>query len=324
MNRDVLAFSQLETRAVAAAVLRWHPQVFVDLHSTTSQYFFAPPALPINANLPGASVAWLERMGRGNAAAFDRYGWQYYVRDVFDLFYPGYWDSWPPRNGATGMTFETDGGPEIRLRKDDGTVTTFADGIAHHFVASMATLGTLAGNRVERLRDYYDFRASGMASAARQPFRRVVLRPGSDPARARRLAELLARQEIEVVRTAATFESRTAHRYVADSAPEAGSRGTAVVFPAGSYVIDIAQPQARLAQALLEPRSVVDSAFARRQVERYERNRRRGDEATREGYEFYDVTAWSLPLTFGLDAYWTEDAAPVTGEPVTAGAAAPE
>jgi hypothetical protein len=133
MNRDVLAFSQLETRAVAAAVLRWHPQVFVDLHSTTSQYFFAPPALPINANLPGASVAWLERMGRGNAAAFDRYGWQYYVRDVFDLFYPGYWDSWPSLNGATGMTFETDGGPEIRLRKDDGTVTTFADGIAHHF-----------------------------------------------------------------------------------------------------------------------------------------------------------------------------------------------
>ena len=25
-----------------------------------------------------------------------------------------------------------------------------------------------------------------------------------------------------------------------------------------------------------------------------------------EGYEFYDITAWSLPLTLGLDAWWTE------------------
>ena len=61
------------------------------------------------------------------------------------------------------MTFESDGGPEIRLRRDDGTVSTFEDGIVHHYVASMATLATAADNRVERLTDYYDFRASGMA-----------------------------------------------------------------------------------------------------------------------------------------------------------------
>ncbi|HEX9814749.1 MAG TPA: M14 family zinc carboxypeptidase, partial [Myxococcota bacterium] len=36
MNRDLLAWSQPETRAVADAVVRWHPQVFVDLHSTTA------------------------------------------------------------------------------------------------------------------------------------------------------------------------------------------------------------------------------------------------------------------------------------------------
>ena len=51
-----------------------------------------------------------------------------------------------------------------------------------------------------------------------------------------------------------------------------------------------------------------DSVFVRRQLDRFERNRRRGEEATREGYEFYDITAWSLPYTFGVDAAWTEDA----------------
>jgi hypothetical protein len=31
----------------------------------------------------------------------------------------------------------------------------------------------------------------------------------------------------------------------------------------------------------------------------------------REGYEFYDITAWSLPVAFGVEAYWTADAAPI-------------
>jgi hypothetical protein len=68
------------------------------------------------------------------------------VRDVFDYFYPGYVDMWPSMTGATGMTFETDGGPEIRLRKEDGTVTTFTDGIAHHFTG-LARDARRAGDR---------------------------------------------------------------------------------------------------------------------------------------------------------------------------------
>ena len=326
MNRDVLAQSQLETKALAAAVLRWHPQVFVDLHSTTSQYFFAPAALPINANLPAKSRAWLERIGRGNAAAFDRFSWQYYVRDVFDLFYAGYWDSWPSLNGATGMTYETDGGPELRLRKGDGTVMTFADGIAHHWVASLATLGTLAAGRAERLEDYYQFRVSGMAEVAQRAFRRVVIAPGPDPDRALALARLLASQEIEVTRTTAPVTIAGVRDYL-ERPPAAGAagrprRGTGgplgKTFPTGSLVIDLNQPQARLATALLEPTSPVDSAFARRQYERFERNRRRGESATKEGYEFYDVTAWSLPLAYGLEAYWTDDGSPIAGERVGA------
>ncbi|HEU4569329.1 MAG TPA: M14 family metallopeptidase [Gemmatimonadales bacterium] len=309
MNRDVLALSQAETRALAGVVLRWHPQVTADLHSTTAQYFFPPAASPVNTNFPATTTKWLERLGRGNGAAFDRFGWPYYVRDVFDLYYAGYWDSWPSLNGAIGMTFETDGGPLLRTRKDDGSVTTFADGIAHHHVAAMATLATTAAGRAEMLRDYYDFRATGMAEAAARPFRRVILPPGDDPGRVRQLVALLDRQGIEVTQLTQPLTSARAHGYLG---PAAAARRT---FPAGSYVVDLAQPQARLATAILEPESRLDSAFVRAQLERWRRNQRRGPGASTEGYEFYDVTAWSLPYAFGVEAYWTEDAPAATGRP---------
>src|SRR6266702_3670586 len=160
MNRDLLAQSQPEVRAMMDGILRWHPQVFVDHHSTTSTFFFPPVAQAVNLNLPPQTTKWFDTYGRGNAAAFDRYGWQYQVRGVFDFFYVGYWDEWSTFQGASGMTYETDGGPEFRLRRDDGSISTFRDGIAHHFVASLATLETTAKNRQSRLLDYYDFRRS--------------------------------------------------------------------------------------------------------------------------------------------------------------------
>ena len=74
---------------------------------------------------------------------FDARKWDYYVRDIFDLFYPGYWDTFPSLNGAIGMTYETDGGgfKGLRWTRDDGTIVTLRSAIAKHFVASMATLG---------------------------------------------------------------------------------------------------------------------------------------------------------------------------------------
>lgn len=309
MNRDFVAQSQLETRALSALFRRYRPQLVVDLHSTTSQYFFPPTAPPMNLNLGPWQAKWENRFGRGNAAAFDRHGWQYYVRDVFDYFYPGYVDMWPSVSGATGMTFETDGGPELRLRKEDGSVTTFADGIAHHFTASLATLGVLAAGREERLKDYYEFHASGMSEARTRAFKRVVISPTGDPDRALRVVTLLRQAGVEVQRATASFTSAVAHEYM-------GGAVARRTFPTGSWVIDLAQPEARLATALLEPRAMLDSAFVRRQLDRFERNRRRGEEATREGYEFYDITAWSLPYTFGLDAAWTEDVVAIQADPV--------
>jgi len=308
MNRDLIAQSQAPVRAMLGAIRRWHAQVVVDLHSTTEQYFFPPFAEPINTNIPAASVRWVEVFGKGNAAAFDRYGWQYFTRDVFDGHYVGYFDASPMTAGATGMTYETDGGKALQRRRDDNTVITFREGIAHHYVASLATLETAAANRTPRLLDFQDFFRSAMAQARSAAMKRIVVLPDQDPTNAARMVRILEGQGVEVRRLTAPYAATAAHSYFGGAA----ARRT---FPAGALVVDLDQPESHMARALLEPDAEVPEPFRTRELEKFARNQRRGG-AGDERYDFYDVTAWSLPFTLGLEAYWTEDLGTVTAEPV--------
>ena len=319
MNRDVMTTTQLEAQALVRAMLRWHPMVAIDQHGQTTNYFFPPTAAPLNANFDANFERWMEIYGRGNAAAFDQHGWMYYSRDYFDLYGPFYWDSWPSLTGAIGMTYETDcgGWKGLLWRREDGSLCSFRDGIAKHFTTAMATIETTAANRAARVRDWAQFRANATEAGRTGSMKRVVLDPASDPGRAAELVATLLRSGIEVRRATASFQSSRAHAYADDAT---GTRR----FEAGVYVIDLAQPQGIAAKAVLEPASAMDTAFARAQLEKLARNLRRGENESREWYEFYDVTAWSLPVTFGVDAYWTEDAPAFQGEllqlPAEAGA----
>lgn len=314
LNRDNVATSQVETRNMQRAYLEWNPQVAVDHHGQPSQFFFPPAALPVNPNLPPEQTErWLSTFGRANAAQFDRRNWDFYVRDVFDLFYPGYWDSWPSLQGATGMTYETDAGgwKGLRWKRDDETIVTFRSGIAKHFVASLTTLATAASNREARLRDFYEFKRTAVEEGKTGRVRRFVILPGRDPGRAAELVENLLRAGVEVKQATAAFRSTRAHDYSGKDSP-AATRD----FPAGAFVVDLAQPAKRVAKALLEVHTPQDEAFQREQFARFARNERRGRGGAREEYGFYDITAWSLPLAFGVEAFWTEDDAAVQAKPV--------
>lgn len=313
MNRDMLALSQPENIAVVRGVREWHPQVFVDHHGQVSNYFFPPAADPINKNLVvDRSKYWYGKFGRGNAAAFDKYGWNYYVRHVFDVFYAGYQDSWSSLNGATGMTYETDaGGPRsLNSKLDDETILTFRQGIAKHFTASMATVETAVDNREARLKDYYAFFKTGMEEGRTGQMKRVVLLAGKDPGRTAALVRNLVREGVEVQIAREPFKSATAHDYISGKAATKD-------FAAGAYIIDFNQPNKRLAKAHLEPTSELDKDFVKHETERRARNEERGKNVDKEGYEFYDITSWSLPLALGVEAYWTEDAPTVKSSLIT-------
>ncbi|HEV2721289.1 MAG TPA: M14 family zinc carboxypeptidase, partial [Thermoanaerobaculia bacterium] len=137
MNRDWAWSSQREVRARIAEYRKWMPQVFVDFHEMfyNSTYFFPPDAKPLNANLPKDVNRWLEVFGRANAEAFTRNHWPFFVGETFDLFYPGYGDSWPSLHGAIGMTYEVAGHSRagVAVTRADDRTYTLADRIARHY-----------------------------------------------------------------------------------------------------------------------------------------------------------------------------------------------
>lgn len=313
LNRDNIAATQRETQNMQKAFFEWNPQLAVDHHGQPSQFFFPPVALPINPNLPQpVTNRWMDVFGRANAAAFDRNRWDYYNRDIFDLYYPGYWDSMPSLNGAIGMTYETDGGgfKGLRWTRDDGTIVTLRSAIAKHFVASMTTLETLAKNKTQRLQDFYDFRRNALSS--NDKMKRIVIVPSKDRVKAAELLEIIQRAKIEVKVANTPFSSTTAHSYDRKNAP-AETRN----FPAGSYIIDLNQPQKIWIKALLEQDTPQDEAFVRDEMAKFRRNEMRGRSAVKEDYRFYDITAWTMPLAFDIDAFWTEDAPNVNSSAVT-------
>ncbi len=278
MNRDWAWMTQAPTRARLATWDRWSPQVHVDFHemSPTSSYFFFPATEPINPIYPQSTLDWSDYFGRANAAAFDAHGWTYFTHGTYDFFYPGYGDSWPGLTGAIGMTYEQAGGGSAGLAyaRPDGDTLTLADRAMHHRVAGDATLRAAAARKTALLTDYARFHRT-VADGLSD----FLLVPGADPARVDALVALLQDEGIRVENAGRAFR--------ADAAPSAGAPRRRD-FPAGTFLVRARQPRGRLAVTLLQPETVLKATFS------------------------YDISAWSLPYAYGVQAY-AVDRAPDAG-----------
>jgi hypothetical protein len=292
LNRDWFAHTQPESRGKVRALLSWNPHVVVDLHEMGghSTYYFPPAAVPANPHTTAGQQRLFDLFGRHNAAVFDARGWPYFIREIFDSFYPGYGSSWPTTQGALGKTFEQASPRGLVFERYDGSLLTYGDGIERNFHAAVRTALTTAENREALLREFVDFRRSAIAAGTRGS-RTYLLHPDPDPAAAARLARTLAANGIEVGRARAPFR--------------AGGRA----FPAGTFVVPLDQPAGRAARNLLDPHTPMDAAFV--QLQRERRARRLRD-------QIYDVTAWNLPHLWNVEAVPLDRAPDVATDPVSA------
>ncbi len=296
-NRDAFALTQVETRLVADVLHHWKPQVWVDNHGEPEEYYFAPFCTPMNRNYPDELRNWATELGEKCSKYFDMMGWSYAKEETYDLFYPGYWDSYPAFSGAVSATFETNGGgyKHLSWERPDGSIATLQLAVHGHFMTNMATLELLVENRRDILRYFRHFYESGMEEVKSERVKGYALLPGQDRKRLTDLLELLKRHEIEVYQADQDLS-------VAKGRSLMGGETGLLQLPAGSILVPLEQPQKRLAKALFEPAPEIEEQFLE-EVERLRKiNRSLGEQVQKERLGFYDVTSWSLPLIFGLDA----------------------
>ncbi len=277
LNRDWFILTQPETRGRIRILQEWYPVAYVDAHEMGSDntYYFAPEAIPYNPHLAEDQRASLELFGRTNARWFDAFGLDYFTREVYDAFYPGYGASWPSYFGSIAMTYEQASTRGLVFRQYDGNELTYRYAVRNHFVTSLGTAETVAANREKFLADFYDYQVSAVDEGERERIRSFIVPTQTDQAAANKLAGLLVQQGVEVGRATSSFNA------------------CGQSYQAGSYVINTGQPAKRLIRTLLDPDVPLEEDFLAEQERRRAKNL---------PDEIYDVTAWSMPLMMNVRA----------------------
>jgi hypothetical protein len=292
LNRDFYFLVHPETRGRVQAINRWHPQIIIDGHEMGAQdtYLFSPAREPINRNIAPSLKDWGTRFASDQANAFDVHAWPYYTGEWNDNFYPGY-SSYALFRGSLFILYEQAGIAEDGVRRPEGTVLTYREGVHHQLVSTMANLRSLAQHSRDMYRDFLADRR--YVTSPDSPYANVsyVILPTANHTRWNAFVERMLSQDFEVyladrditVRNATDLQGRT--------------RASALV-PVGSLVIPNRQPEARLISAILE-----FDAFISDETLVMERQ-----EILRTGRgTMYDTTAWNLEMMYGLDALRVPD-----------------
>lgn len=276
LNRDWIALTQPEVAGQVNALLETYPLIFVDLHEMGGDqtYYFTPEARPYNPLIAKSQREALWTIGENNGRWFDEHGFDYFTREIFDAFYPGYGASWPLYHGTLAMTYEMASARGHKFRTRDGDILTYGDGVQRHFIASLSTIETASKERQRLLQDFWNYRNQGIQQGKDSKERYVFIDSAQDPAASKRLAGLLTQHGVQVQQSNSQFEA------------------CGTDFSAGSYVIDTAQPAHYMVRTLLDEQVDMAPDFLAEQ-ERLRSNNLPD--------QIYDVTAWSLPLMFNLE-----------------------
>jgi len=290
LNRDWLWLTQPESDARLARYTRYKPQLHIDGHEQghRAPFFFGAGDDPYNANIPEETRAWVELYGLANARMFEARGMVYATKERFDYHYPGYGKVMPVYHGAVGMLTEQAGHGFAGLAVDvhNDYVLTLRERASHHFLISMNNVETTAANREGQLRRFWEY-YKGSVDPDEGPMA-FVLSADNDPALLNEVTRLCNAHGIEISRLNNDTRVRNAMSY------STGEEADRVEAPAGSLVIRADQPMGRLARAIFERSSSLSNN------------------------DTYDITGWSIPISFGLEGWQTSRSFSADSEPARA------
>ncbi len=274
LNRDWAWLTQVESRQRLKKFNRWLPHVHVDFHEqgVDNPYFFAPAAEPLHEVITDFQRDFQETIGKNHAKYFDANGWFYFTKEVFDLFYPSYGDTYPTYNGGIGMTYEQGGSGRAGLGiiTGIGDTLTLKDRIAHHHTTGLSTVEVASGNAATLNDEFKKFYRN-----RNYKYKSYVLNGEADNIHA--LAALLDKHQISYGKGTGGTVKGYNYKTGRSGSSRAGN---------GSLVVSTNQPRGTLVKVLLEPNAKLSDSLT------------------------YDITAWSLPFAYGLDALASESIIP--------------
>ncbi len=273
LNRDWAWGTQVETQNRIRFYKQWMPHVHPDIHEQGSDapYYFAPAAEPFHKFITPFQRQFQTEIGKNHAKYFDENGWLYFTREVFDLFYPSYGDTYPTFNGAIGMTYEQGGiGAGRAVMTEIGDTLTLKDRIQHHYTTSLSTV-EIASKNAARLVDNFTQYFKETSKNPQGEYKTYVIKAENGVQKLKKLMSILDLHKIQYGTVAAT-QNLTGFDY---------GTGNDKTFSANpnDLVISAYQPISTFTQVLFDPVSTLSDSLT------------------------YDITAWALPYAQGLKAF---------------------
>ncbi|WP_350285233.1 M14 family zinc carboxypeptidase [uncultured Croceitalea sp.] len=267
LNRDWAWLSQVESQQRLKVYNKWLPHIHVDFHEqgVNNPYYFAPAAEPYHEVITPFQRSFQETIGKNHAKYFDANGWFYFTKEVFDLFYPSYGDTYPTYNGSIGMTYEQGGSGRagLAITTRNGDTLTLKDRIAHHLTTALSTI-EVANKNSEKLNNEF----KKFFQNKNFKYKSYALKGNDD--KIEMLSQLLQAHNIEFgFANESTsikgfdYKKRTVGIWKADK---------------NTLVVSTNQPKGTMVKVLFEPNAKLSDSLT------------------------YDITAWSLPYAYGLDA----------------------
>jgi len=257
LNRDWAWQTQVETQQRLDVYQKWMPHLHVDFHEMfhNDHYYFAPAAQPFHDYITGWQAEFQKQVGLNHTKYFDEEGWLYFTREVFDLFYPSYGDTYPTFNGAIGMTYEQGGHSRAgrAIIRESGDTLTLQDRIDHHTTTALSTIEVSAKNASQLVKSFSQY----FDDAVNNPpgnYRSFIVKSDNDPDKLEMLCQFLDKHQIRYGRTNAAQKGLKAFDYQT-------GKTTTTEISTDDLVISAYQPKSVLAQVLFEPEPLLPDSL---------------------------------------------------------------
>lgn len=275
LNRDWIWGVHPEMRGLTGVYQQWLPQLHVDYHEQgyNANYFTMPGTTPRNKLLPDLYEAFSDTIGRANGKFFDEEKLNYFTREAFDFFYPGYGSSYPSVFGAIGMLTEQGGiGAGRAVVTNDGYILTFRQRIYDHYKTSLATIGKAAEHKNMFQKYTYD---ANNPNNSKSDIKAYVFENDAN-GHLNQVLDILMHHKVEVHQLTDDWKVKKAQQY-----PNDGSSSTTL--KAGSYVVSTNQARHLFINSLMQKDMTIEDSV------------------------MYDMSTWSAPLAYNLGTHAVYD-----------------